>query len=352
MSNLLNCIHFINKYTKITVPIIDKKISEYTNYTKRIRKSSIKAYATEALSCTKFSSAVASVCTLYPNVNSELATEVMFSFQSIVNYLKNICEHSSVSTEPFLRLIFSSLKDAVNIRADSYEKYFTFYPSKDDNGYLSLLVEKCRQKVQLLPSFNIIRDSIVTYLALFIDLQITKYSADDSVKEINLLSWSDAHKQKYPDISNWEFCMSIDSTLCIELLLTLGTDPDLSEQTTDCLNNVFFPWICGVQKILEGYLNYNDDLTFGKINYLFYYSNLKEYEDRISFFIQKATSIDSCNTNYHKSILKILLSIYITQPQASEGMNKITSKALFCAGGKGMSLYRTSINILRWLKYL
>ncbi|MHB8062292.1 MAG: DUF2600 family protein, partial [Ruminiclostridium sp.] len=317
MSNLLNCISFTKNYTKIIYPLVNKRITEYRIYTNRIKMQSMKSNALEALNKNRFDLTVSSVLTIYPKVDVALATEVIFSFQALVQYLNSICAHSSASTESFLKLIFSSLKDATNLRTEEYEKYFTFFPSKDDDGYLSILVEKCRQKVRLLPSFDIIRDYVAAYLSLFIDLQVTKYSSDEIGKEIDLLSWSCAHGQNYPDISNWEFCMSIDSTLSLQFLLALATDPDLSEQEVESINNAFFPWICGIQKILEGYLNYNDSLFSRSINYIFYYKNLKEYEDRIIYFINRAAQSQVSQFDYYFSILKILLTIYVTHPKAN-----------------------------------
>ncbi len=347
MINLINSMDYARKYTKIIYPVASRRASEYKKYTGRIKKPAIRAYALEALEKNRFDTAVSSVCSLYPNVDMALAADVMFSFQAVVQYLNTYCSGNFSNSGPFVRAMFSSLKDALNIRSDSYENYFTFFPSKDDSGYLSILVEKCRQKVRLLPSFDIIRDHLTAFLALFIDLQIIKYSSDDDGKEIDLFSWSSIHGQKYPELSNWEFCMAIDSTLSIQLLLALATNPDLEEQKAESLNNAFFPWICGIQKILEGYINYNDNLLNGGVNYDFYYENLKEYENKVAFFINKAEEIHHPNSKYLRLIVKILLSVYITHPKADEGMNKITGKALKKAGGRGMNLYVCVLKLLR-----
>ena len=349
MKNIIGCMRFINSYAKKIHPIVQKRSEEYYNYTGRIVKYNLKKNATDALKQSRFDMAIASVCTFWPGVNAKLASEVIFSFLTIVRYVNKICENSTVVTEAFIRVIFSSLKDAANIRNESFEKYFTFFPSKDDNGYLSILVEKCRQKIQLLPSYDLVRDSLSAFLALYIDLQITKYSSNDNEKEVNLIRWSTAHGQKYPDLSNWEFCMCIDSGLDIMLLLALATNPDLTEEDAENINTAFFPWVSCVHKVLECYLKYNDDLSSGSLNYVFYYSSLKEYEDRIDFFTKKALCVRTRYKSNVKSVLKILLSLFTTDPKAAEGMNNITSKSLYKSGGKGMWLYSLSAKILRSL---
>lgn len=351
MNDLLHCLNFTKNYTKIVAPIVNKRLSEYKVYTNRIKMRSIRANALEALGQNKFDVAVASVCTFYPNVDVTLATEVIFSYQTLIQYLNSICIHSSVNTTPFLKIIFSSLKDALNLRTEAFEKYFTFFPSKDDDGYLSILVEKCRQKVLLLPSLDLVRDYIVAYISLYIDLQVTKYSTDE-LKEINLISWSSFHGQKYPDISSLEYCMAIESSLSLQLLLALATDPDLTEEKVESINNSFFPWVCAIQKILEGYLIFNDNLSTRNTNYIFYYKNLKEYEDRVIYFINKAIENQSLNSNYFTFTLKFLLSIYITDPKANDGMNRLTSRALIRAGGRRMVLFSGVIKVLRAMKHI
>ena len=351
MLSFLRSYKFFSKYNKIIHPIAAKRLKEYQTYSKRINKLTINANARAALEKNRVDMAVSSVCLLYPNINTAMAADVVFSFQVLLQYLNTICLKSSTSTESFLRLIFSSLRDALNLRTDSYENYFTFFPSKDDDGYLTLLVEKCRQKVLLLPSYDIVRDHLSAFLALYTDLQITKFSSDDNAKEVNLMNWSSAHGQKYPELSNWEFCMAIDSPLNIEFLLSLATIEDLTEQKTEAVQNAFFPWVCCIQKILEGYIYYNDDLTSGIINYDFYYENLKEYETRIVYFISKAAKSRTASEGYINKIVKLLLGIYTTHPKACEGMNRITSKALLKAGGSGMFFYTAAINLLRARKY-
>lgn len=347
MADFINCILFAKKYSKIVYPIVTRKILEYSKYAAKIRSRSIRAYALEALEKNKFDLAVSSVFILYPHIDIPLAADVVFSFQAIIQYLDTICSHSSESSESFLKLIFSSLKDATNIRSDDFIKYFTFFPSKDDDGYLSILVEKCRQKVLLLPSFNIVRDYIVAYLSLYIDLQVIKYSTDQYNRELNLHNWSNAHAQNYTEISHWEFCMSIDSPLTLQMLLSLATNPDLAEHEVESINNSFFPWICGIQKILEGYLNYNDTLFSRSINHIFYYTNLKEYEERIIFLIKKSAEYKASNFRAYRCLIKILLIIYVTHPKATVGMNRITSKVLMKAGGRGMFMYS---NIIKPIK--
>jgi len=351
MIGVIKGLKFYKVYTRLIYPLVDKRLREFHQYTKRIKKLSIISISREAIGKNKFDAAVSSICMMYPGINIPMAVDVVISFQAIVRYLCTLCSQNSTCTEAFVRLVFSSLKDALNLRNDSYENYFTFFPSKDDNGYLTILVEKCRQKVLSLPSYHVVRDQLSAFLTLFIDLQVTKFSSDDNTKELNLINWSSAHGQKHPELSGWEFCMAIDSTLSIQSLLALATVPEMTEQKVDAFNSSFFPWVCCIHKILEGYINYNDDLNYGNMNYDFYYENLKEYEERLIFFINKASGLKSSNSRYLSTAVKFLLCLYITDPKASEGMNRITSKALLKAGGRRMFSYSAVIKLLRSKKY-
>jgi tetraprenyl-beta-curcumene synthase len=345
MSNLSDCIHYKNTFAKNIYPVVSQRINEYRAYTNRINKPLIRTKALDALDKNEFDIVVASVYSLYPDIDVNLATEVIFAFQAILRYLNIISEYASASTEPFFRLIFSSLKDAANLRGDEFIQYFTFFPSKDDDGYLSILVEKCRQKVRLLPAYDVVRDYISACLTLFIDLQVTKYSFDGIDREKKLKSWSCIHGQKYPDMSVWEFCMSVDSPLTLQLLFALATNPELTSLETEGMYNAFFPWFGGLQKILEGYLDYNDNLHAGNSNDIFYYENLKDYESRTNYFKDRAA--DVFDQAYPPSIVKILLSTYLTLPKANKGMSRLTSKALLRTGGKGMFLFNSAAAYIR-----
>lgn len=351
MFELVKSIKYSSRYNKIIYPVIQQRISEYSAYTRRIRKPSIRSMALEALEKNRFDGAVSAVCTLCPQIDISSAADVMFSFQAIIRYLSTICIRSSNNTEPFLKLIYASLKDAANLRTEAFEQYFTFFPSKNDDGYLSILVEKCRQKVRLLPSFEIIRDHLAAFLTLFIDLQVVKYSPDEDAREVNLNNWSTAHGKKYSDLSDCEFCMAADSPLALLMLLALATEPGLTEQKAENFSKALFPWMCGIQKILEGYANFNKEVFSGTGNNNFYYENLKEYENRIKFFINKIFGLKGINSKHFRTMVKMLLCIYTTHPKAEEGMGRITGKALVQSGGRGMFFYLSSVKLLRARKY-
>lgn len=316
---------------------------DYKAYADRIRKPGIKLHALDAIDELVFDSEISSVFSVLPNIDIEMAAEVLFSFQVIVEYLNSICLCNTTSDASYFNIIFSSLKDAINLRTESFENYFKFYPSKDDDGFLTILVEKCRQKVRQLPGLEVVRDYISSYLTMFIDLQVQKFSSSTEDREAILKPFASIHERKYSYITLSEFCMAADSTLCIQALLALATDPNLTEDRVSGYSDFFFPWLCGIHKILEGYSDYNDSSSLNNLNSFFQFNNLKEYENRIVYFI---SNVDS---TYSKSIYKLLISIYTTIPKAEKGMNTLTTKALTQAGGRNMFLYNLVIRITRSL---
>jgi tetraprenyl-beta-curcumene synthase len=92
----------------------------------------------------------------------------------------------------------------------------------------------------------------------------------------------------------------------------------------------------------------------GDLNFVYYYHDLKNCEDRLSFFINRSTDICKAQKypDFHLTIIKGLLAMYLSDPKAySDQYNSVRVK-LLKKGGSKTSLYHKLCRTLRGVKVI
>jgi len=273
----------------------------------------------------RFHSQGGCIYALYPKTDLQSAVKFIVSLQTISDYLDNLCDRMEITDEPAFRQLHLSILDAVDPERE-INQYYKFYPYWDDNGYLVKLVEECRCQIKNLPSYNLVIGPIKKYVHLYSDLQSYKHLSE-KIREDCLKTWADYYMKQYPDISCWEFSAAAGSTLGIFVLYASAHDPDLTMDEVKMLDKAYFPWICGLHILLDYYIDAQEDLQMGDLNFTYYYKNLKQCEERLSYFIER--SYEQCSNlpypEFHRTMVRGLLAMYLSDPKASQGMNRLAS---------------------------
>jgi len=73
------------------------------------------------------------------------------------------------------------------------------------------------------------------------------------------------------------------------------------------------------------------------------------YEDKITFFIEK--SLESCNKlkypEFHRTAVKMIIALYLSNPQAYHGMNRLASTNIMKKSGSAARFYYNLCKLLR-----
>lgn len=270
---------------------------------------------------------------LYPKANIKIAVSFISSFCMLANYLERLCIQGRIKDEAALRQLYLSMLDAVNPdkEINNYCKYLQY---KSMENTLKLFVETCRNQLIKLPSYKIVLEHVKKYIYLYSDLNIYKFVSDEKTRDNYLLTWAGYYINQYPLISPWEFSASANSILCILALFSSAFDPSLDINTVKDIDSVYFPWICGLNILLRDCLYYHrkilEDIGTENFNFTHNYSNLKQCEERLKFFLDYSfeTCLQLNFPNFHQSIIKWMFAMCLSDPRAQLGLNKIASRNL------------------------
>lgn len=312
---------------------------------------------------------------LYPGSDVKVSVSFISSFCMLVNYLEMLCLQCRIKDEPTLRQVLLAVLDATEPGRD-ISNYCKYFHTKGLKNILNLLVETCRNQVARLPSYDIVLEQLKKYIYYYLDLTTYKFISSEESRSNYILTWADYYIRQFPSISTWEFSSSANSLMCILALFSSAFDPLLGANTVKYIESLYFPWICALDTLLRNFLRYNRNILEGAeestLNFAHNYKNLKECEDRLAFFINSSLNYPFNNSldhsfdyslnypldhssencpcpdivNFHKSIVKWMLAIYLSDPGAKFGFNRIASYNLLKLRNVSYKSYYTICKII------
>ncbi len=346
--NYISGTKLITRYVCRVFPLVNKELHKISGLCSNSKDKILSDLALRSIKKKKFHAQGGSVYALYPNAHMDETVKFIVSFQTISDYLDNLCDSAGIYDEQAFRQLHYAMRDAVTLGEENKD-YYRFYPFREDNGYLCALVDQCRKQVAKLPSYNLIKEPIIKQVELYSDLQSLKHLATD-VREKRLISWSKDYLHDHKRISTWEFSAATGSTLNIFLHFASAWDLKLTEEDVRKNDMAYFPWINGLHILLDYYIDYAEDIETNELNFTSYYANQKECEERLMYFID--SSFDACTNlkypKFHATIVKGLLAMYLSDPKAYKGFNRFTSKSILKNFGRDNTyLYHKVCKMLR-----
>ena len=255
------------------------------------------------------------------------------AFQTISDYLDNLCDRFGIKSEQVFRQIHTAMLDSLK-PGGGYSEYYSLFPYKDDGGYLGRLVDDCRDSLGRLPGYSLCREQIVQLTELYIHLQSYKHMEHKAGEELLAALYSQ-HQEQNPNLHWWEFAAACGSTLGVFTLVAAGHPRQFY--------GAYMPWVNGLHILLDYYIDQDEDIQHGDMNLVSYYDNPQYQQERLLWFYQKASRAVSSLENYkfHSLVIDGLLAMYLSDSKAwSEDLAPSTRGILKSAGLRACGLER------------
>jgi tetraprenyl-beta-curcumene synthase len=240
---------------------------------------------------------------------------LIVAFQTISDYLDNLCDRSTSLDPRDFRRLHQSMLDAVDPAAPLHD-YYAFREEREDGGYLAELVKTCQSCVCLLPSYPLVAASVRKLVALYCDLQVYKHIRHD-LREKELSDWWSRHEERYPQLSWNEFAAATGSTLGVFMLFLAGSNPGLRQDEVAVIEDAYFPYVCCLHILLDYLIDQEEDRAGGDLNFCSYYDSLDTTVERIAFIVEEARLkiLRLEHSSFHRMIIEGLLALYLSDPK-------------------------------------
>ncbi|MGV8080544.1 MAG: tetraprenyl-beta-curcumene synthase family protein [Syntrophales bacterium] len=241
----------------------------------------------------------------------EEAVRFIVAYQTISDYLDNLCDRSTSQDPEDFQALHESMPQALIPGSDRTD-WYRLHAERDDGGYLAELVETCRGVLRRVPSYGSVAPGLLRLAGLYGDLQVHKHVRPDD-RLPRLEAWFATHKNGVPDLRWYEFAAATGSTLGIFCLVSSAFREGLSEAEAGQVEKSLFPWVQALHILLDYLVDQEEDRQGGDLNFCSYYSGEEDLLDRMKWiFIRAEEAVRGLpETPFHRMIIRGLLGIYL-----------------------------------------
>lgn len=269
------------------------------------------------------------------------AIRFIVAYQTISDYLDNLCDRSTSQDPEDFRALHESMLQALD-PGQPLTDYYRFRRERDDGGYLASLVGVCREVLGQLANFAQGGPALQKLASLYIDLQVHKHVHKEE-RLSRLRTWFDAHKATLPDMAWYEFAAAAGSTLGIFCIVAQLFQPQTSSALIDRTFRAYFPWVQGLHILLDYLIDQEEDRREMDLNFCSYYESSEHMFNRIGFFYSQArrSVFVLPDADFHHFVTRGLLSIYLADHKVSrqKDVRTIASKLLRLGGWQTFFFY-------------
>lgn len=300
---------------KYVLPEVEAELEGWRQRAQAMPDRELRSQALASLESKKFHCQGGAVYATASLEDRHVLIPLIVAFQTISDYLDNLCDRSTSLDPDDFRLLHQSMLDAVDPDVAPVD-YYALRQEREDGGYLSALVERCRSSISMLPSYSQVQHQVIALVGLYVDLQVHKHIRKD-LREPKLLQWWEQRGSSYPDLQWNEFAAATGSTLGMFMLFLAAAQPGLGRQEADTIRDAYFPHVCGLHILLDYLIDQEEDRKGGDLNFCNYYESQSKMVHRIGDIVQEARKdvLALPGAAFHQMIIEGLLALYLSDPK-------------------------------------
>lgn len=332
------------------MPIVHKQIAYWKKKAEAIPDKELRAQALSSIQAKLFHCEGGSILGILAKEHLEECIKFVVAYQTISDYLDNLCDRSNSLDPVDFRELHHSMRDALTIGIDT-KNYYQFRDNQDDGGYLAELVKTCQHVLAKTAHYHKIQPFLLELAEYYCDLQVHKHvTVEERVPRLE--KWFEQHKENFPEMEWFEFSACTGSTLGIFCLVSYAFQSDFNGETATRLKRGYFPYVQGLHILLDYFIDQEEDRRGGDLNFCFYYSHDEKLLSRIKHFVTEAdrSILGLPNEQFHRLIYRGLLGIYLADEKIYT-QNKVTGLAKRIIKFGGFTSYFFYMNAKAYRKY-
>jgi tetraprenyl-beta-curcumene synthase len=269
---------------------------------------------------------------------------LLVAYELIWDFLDNLSERAAAHGRTDGRQLHLAITEALDPSA-AISGYYRQHPWHNDGGYLRCLVETCRRSCLTLPSYPLVRETLIRE-ARRAQVLALNHDPDSTRRDAALKRWV-AHE--YPGeqrASWWELSGAASAPLTLHALLALAAEPACSQSEIDSTYAAYFPWLSATTTMLDSYVDQAEDIANGDHSYVAHYpdpeSALRSIQTLVLGSLTETRSLP--NGHRHAVIASAMIAMYLSKDTAQAPQLRAGTGIFIRAGG---SLTRLLLPILR-----
>jgi len=315
-------LHLMYHVYRHILPEVERELGRWRQRAEAIPDIQLRQQALNSMYYKKFHCQGGAVYALLAPKFRKTVIRLIVAFQTICDYLDNLCDRSNSMDEEDFRQLHRALNDAID-PARPLSRYYEYHPEQDDGGYLTALVVACQEEIGRLPGYRAVFPEVARLVRLYAEMQTYKH-IHPAERVGKLQGWYEDYRSKHGrevEGLHWnEFAAACGSTLGVFALFAAAGQPSCDEHLTQAIREAYFPWMCGLHILLDYYIDQKEDAIGGDLNFVTAYPGHVDVIDRLRQFTERAAALaaqlpQSC---FHRLIVEGLLGLYLSNNKVKE----------------------------------
>lgn len=300
------------EYLREVRPRVDHLLEPWRQQAQAIPHPILRAQALESLRWKQFHCEGGAVIASPSRDPQGLVLAFLIPYQTLCDYLDTVTDRGPSQDPDDLRLLHQALIRAVDPTSPPVD-FYRLHPHQDDGGYLTHLVDACRQALVKIPGYPFIRDQVLQLAAYYVELQVLKHGPSDQ-RVSQLQAWHRRTEGSRPTgLLWWEFAAATGSTLGIFALIVLALDPSARERECHQLGDLYFPWMGALHILLDYYIDQQEDEAAGDLNFVACYPSpailTRRFTDIYQTTLEHARLLP--DSGFHRYVAQGLVGFYL-----------------------------------------
>ncbi|QPA30430.1 tetraprenyl-beta-curcumene synthase family protein [Thermaerobacillus caldiproteolyticus] len=311
-------VSLMKKVYRDVFPSVHRELAYWKQKADSIPDPELRKQALASIQTKTFHCEGGAILALLAEANMEACIRFIVAYQTISDYLDNLCDRST-SLDPLdFRALHESMPDALSIDAD-VSNYYRHRNEQDDGGYLHELVRTCQGVLKQVKHYEKIVPFLQELAGYYCDLQVHKHVRIDE-RVPRLEQWFKQYKNELPPMEWYEFSACSGSTLGIFCLVAYAFTETFNEEMARQVRNGYFPYIQGLHILLDYFIDQEEDRLGGDLNFCFYYPNQSMLIERLCHFIEEADRHVGKlpHGSFHRLIHRGLLGLYLSDEKVKK----------------------------------
>jgi len=325
----LNPIQLMYRVYRVILPGVKQSLGYWQEQAESITDEELRRQALASIATKQFHCQGGAVYAALDISQKDVLIPLIVAFQTISDYLDNLCDRSTSMDPVDFRQLHQSMLDAINPEAP-LQNYYAYHPEHEDDGYLHDLVSTCQSCIRQLPSYGKVMPYLEELVGLYVDLQVYKHIRLD-LRESELIAWWEQNRNKSPHLHWNEFAAATGSTLGVFMLFAAATRPNLTVREASDIRRAYFPHVCGLHIMLDYLIDQEEDRLGGDLNFCNYYDEQETLIERMVMVVEGAREDVKHlpDSQFHRMVIEGLIALYLSDPKVTSQQHvKSVSKRL------------------------
>jgi|SRR5829696_5451519 len=298
-------------------PVARAELAHWRRRAAAIPDETLRRYALETLADEHLNAEGAAVfAVLAPRRHRALVVRLLVRYQLMYDYLDTLTEQPVVAPLQASRHLHRALTAALGEQPPA-SSYYAHYPHDEDGGYLPELVGACLDAFEALPSAGRVATPVLRAARRSAEGQSRNHAAM-LTSESALVLWATSATPAGSGLRWWETAAAAGSSLAIHALLASAADPTLSAASAERVERAYWPWINGLNTLLESMIDAPHDAATANHSYVAHYTTPRVAAHRLDVIAARATEAtrELPHARMHAAILAGMAAFYLAAPEA------------------------------------